>query len=207
MHVNPAFRDDDQSGSLIFARKRGFGVISVNGADGPLAGHVPFIADPTYIFLHFTRSNAIARLIRKEGPQRALLVVSGPDAYISPDWYGVDDQVPTWNYVAIHMRGEIDLLPQERLHEHLEALSAFNEAKLLPKKPWTMDKNHPDTLEKLKRMIVPAAMTIEQTEGTWKLNQNKDNAAKEGAVQGLAGSDNGQNIAELAELMRTWVRL
>ena len=207
MHVNPVYRDDDQSGSLILARKRGFGVITVNGPDGPLAGHVPFVAEPTKIFMHFTKSNPIARLIRKQGPQRALLVVSGPDAYISPDWYGVEDQVPTWNYIAIHMRGQVDLLPQERLREHLEALSAANEVRLAPKKPWTMDKNQPETLEKLMRMIVPAAMTVEKTEGTWKLNQNKDEAARNGAADGLATSDIGQNIGELAEIMRTWVRL
>lgn len=207
MHVNPAFRDDDQSAALILARKRGFGIITINGPDGPLAGHVPFVADPTNIFLHFTRSNPIARLIRKQGQQNALLMVSGPDAYISPDWYGVEDQVPTWNYVAVHMRGQVDLLPQDRLHEHLEALSAFNEAKLLPKKPWTMDKNQPETLEKLMRMIVPAVMSIETTEGTWKLNQNKDEAARAGVAKALAGSTNGQDLAELADLMRTWVRL
>ncbi|MEM7060039.1 MAG: FMN-binding negative transcriptional regulator [Pseudomonadota bacterium] len=207
MHVNPAFRDDDQSASLILARKRGFGVVTVNGPEGPLAGHVPFVAEPTCIFLHFTRSNPMARLIRKQGPQQALLIVSGPDAYISPDWYGVDDQVPTWNYVAVHMRGQVELLPQDRLHAHLEALSEANETKLLPKKPWTMDKNRPETLEKLKRMIVPAAMTIETTEGTWKLNQNKDEIARSGAADALDGSNIGQNISELAELMRTWVRL
>lgn len=207
MHVNPAYRDDDQSAALILARKRGFGIITVNGPDGPLAGHVPFIADPTNIFMHFTRSNPIARLIRKEGPQNALLIVSGPDGYISPDWYGVEDQVPTWNYVAVQMRGHVDLLPEDHLHSHLEALSAQNEGRLLPKKPWTMDKNKPETLEKLKRMIVPAVMSIDRTEGTWKLNQNKDEAARAGAATGVEGAGVGQNTQELANLMRTWVRL
>ena len=34
------------------------------------------------------------------------LIVEGPEGYISPDWYGVADQVPTWNYVAVHLVGK-----------------------------------------------------------------------------------------------------
>jgi SAM-dependent methyltransferase len=107
---------------LAFAAKRGFGVLSVNGTEGPLAAHVPFVFDKDgMVEMHLVRSNPIARM---EGPVPALLAVQGPDAYISPDWYGAADQVPTWNYVAVHLRGVLHPLPVEALEPHLDALSA-----------------------------------------------------------------------------------
>ena len=207
MHVNPVYREDDSSTAMVFARRRGFGIVTVNGPDGPLAGHVPFVTDTTSVFMHFTRSNPIARLLRKEGAQPAVLIVSGPDGYISPDWYGVEDQVPTWNYVAVHLRGQVNLLPQERLRGHLEQLSAMNEERLLPKKPWTLDKNQPETLDKLMRMIVPAEMSVQTTEGTWKLNQNKTEDARAAAAAALSQSARGLDTSGLADIMRTWEKL
>ena len=63
-----------------------------------------------------------------------MLAVSGPEVYISPDWYGLDNQVPTWNYIAVHLRGSLTTLPIDTLRPHLNALSARNEA-LLAAKP------------------------------------------------------------------------
>jgi len=57
------------------------------------------------VHAHLVRSNPIAQCLRA-GERKAVLAVSGPDAYVSPDWYArMPDQVPTWNYVAVHLRG------------------------------------------------------------------------------------------------------
>ena len=106
MHPNSAFRQTSAAANLAFARARGFGMLTLNGPEGPLAAHVPFLIDAegTALDLHLARSNPIARAPL---PASALMAVSGPDAYISPDWYGVADQVPTWNYVAVHLRGTL----------------------------------------------------------------------------------------------------
>ncbi len=116
MHPNPAFRQVPADDSLSFARARGFGTLSVNGAAGPLMAHVPFlISDSGEVcaLIHLARSNAIARAAL---PCPAVLAVVGPDSYISPDWYGADDQVPSWNYVAVHLRGRLEPLPPETPH-------------------------------------------------------------------------------------------
>ena len=95
MHPNPAFRKESDTRNLTFARARGFGLLGVNDDAGPLLSHVPFLLndDGSTADLHLVRSNPIAR--REDGP--AVLAVTGPDGYVSPDWYGVEDQVPTWN--------------------------------------------------------------------------------------------------------------
>ena len=96
----------------------GFGVLAVgNGeADVPLLSHVPFIVaeDGAAVHAHLVRANPIARLLAA-GERPAVLAVSGPDGYVSPDWYGAEpDQVPTWNYVAVHLRGTLRLRPRRR---------------------------------------------------------------------------------------------
>ncbi len=202
MHPNPAFRGADAARNLAFARTRSFGMLTAAGGAGPLAAHVPFVLDEdgATADLHLVRSNPLARALRDE-PLHALLAVIGPDGYVSPDWYGVEDQVPTWNYVAVHLRGTLSLRPQETLHAHLEALSAHMEG-MLEKHPWTMDKNQPETLAKLQRMIVPARLEIAEVDGTWKLAQNKPDAARVAAADGVETSF-GAELSALAALMRT----
>ncbi len=201
MHPNPAFREEDQARALVTARQRGFGVLTAPGPDGVLASHVPFLLEATRVAAHLSRGGALARHLR-HGAVEALLIVSGPDAYISPDWYGLDDQVPTWNYVAVHLRGSLRLLPDEALPPHLEQLSAAHEARLSPKRPWTMDKMTPGVAERMMRQIVPVEMVLATVESTFKLNQNKAEAARLAAADAVEGAGYGHEAAALASLMR-----
>jgi transcriptional regulator len=158
MHPNPIYRPEGRERDIAFARARGFGVLTVAAGDAaPMVSHLPFIlsADGTRLEGHVVRSNPIARALR-DGPRAARMVVSGPDAFISPDWYGVEDQVPTWNYIAVHLAGRVELAPPGGLRDHLSRLSETFEAQLAPKPIWRLDKVSPDALEKLERMILPA---------------------------------------------------
>ncbi len=198
MHPNPIFRSDDHAKSLSFAAKRGFGTLSVNGEHGPLAAHLPFVfnEDRSKLAFHMLRSNPVAR-----APGLALLAVSGPDAYISPDWYGVPEQVPTWNYVAVHIRGPLRILEPEALEPHLRALSSTFERRLLPKPVWDLDKVSLEAREKMMRMLVPAELAISHVDATWKLGQNKPTSAVQGAAEALKTSTIGAEAAALAALM------
>lgn len=202
MHPNPAFRHEPEARALDFARARGFGVLTATGPEGVLAAHVPFVLEGRTLAAHLVRSNPLARHLR-EGPRPALMIVSGPDAYISPDWYGEDDKVPTWNYVAVHLRGTLELLPDETLRPHLDRLSANFEDRLLPKAPWRTDKVTPDLMEKMLRQIVPASFAIEHVDSTFKLGQNRGASLRINAAATLeAGGTPGTETAALAALMR-----
>jgi hypothetical protein len=137
-------------------------MLTINGADGPLLAHVPFLLseDGATADLHLARSNPIARTGL---PAAAVIAVAGPDAYVSPDWYGLDDQVPTWNYIAVHLRGVLHPLPVETLREHADALSARFEAGLAPKKPWVSAKMADGTMDRMMRMILPFRLVIDTT--------------------------------------------
>lgn len=199
MHPNPAFRKTAADRNLAFARARGFGVLSVNGPDGPLMAHVPFLLsdDGTMADLHLARSNAV---IAAGLPAQAILAVIGPDAYVSPDWYGVADQVPTWNYIAVHLCGTLVQLPDEAMDGHVNALSDRFEARLAPKPVWKSTKMGDGVMDRMKRMILPFRLNITTVDGTWKLNQNKTPAARAGVIVALDAQGGAQ--AEIARAMR-----
>lgn len=199
MHPNPAFRKTSTLHNLDFARQRGFGVLSVNGAEGPVLAHVPFdlSQDGSFADLHLARSNAI---IAQGLPARAVLAVIGPDAYVSPDWYGVPDQVPTWNYIAVHLRGELVQLPDDAMAPHVNALSDRFETALAPKPVWKSTKMGEGVMGRMMRMILPFRLRISGVEGTWKLNQNKTAQARAGVIAALEAR--GGAPADLARAMR-----
>jgi len=203
MHPNPIFRKKDRSRHIALAQSRAFGMLSMNSNPSPLFAHIPFQIsdDGKTLEAHLVRSNLIARALR-DGPLAAALAVQGPDGYISPDWYGVEDQVPTWNYAAIHLRGEVELLPDAALVPVLERLSHAMEKRLHPKPIWTLDKMHPTALSKLLRQIVPIQMNVDTIEGTWKLNQNKSADARLGAANSLESAGFGLGLDQLAQWMR-----
>ncbi|MDU9004174.1 FMN-binding negative transcriptional regulator [Sedimentitalea todarodis] len=203
MHPNPVFHTADSPANIAFARDRGFGVLAVSDETGaPLLSHVPFLLskDGAIADLHLVRSNPITRITKSPRPVR--VAISGPDGYVSPDWYGLEDQVPTWNYVAVHLTGILEMRPQEELRDLLDRETAFFEKRLLPKTPWRADKMDGEALDRMMRMIVPFRMRVDAVDGTWKLNQNKPDAARLGAAQHMEAFGIGSETALLAALMR-----
>lgn len=200
MHPNPIFHTKEGIENIAFASERAFGLLAVNGDMGPLMAHVPFLIEGDFAWLHLVRSNPIVRALGT--PQTACIAVSGPDSYISPDWYEVPDQVPTWNYIAVHLRGTLELRPQAELHALLDRQTAFFETQLLPKKPWKSSKMTEGVMERMMRAIVPCRMQITATDGTWKLNQNKADEVRLRAADGVEAHGIGTGLSALAQRMR-----
>ena len=201
MHPNPIFRQAETQQNLGFARDRAFGILSVNGPDGPLLAHIPFLLNATgsHADLHLVRSNPIIRALAD--PQKAVIAISGPDGYISPDWYGIADQVPTWNYIAVHLRGTLELLPEAEMRDMLDRQSAHFEDQLKPKTPWKTAKMTPDVRDRMMRQILPCRMVITAVDGTWKLGQNKPDGVRERAAGQVQTGHIGADTALLAALM------
>ena len=173
----------------------------VSGPDGLHAAHIPVLlsADAQTLDMHFVRSNPIVRLLGQ--PIEALVAILGPDGYVSPDWYAVTDQVPTWNYVAVHLRGTLELLDHTAMRDMLDRQSAHFEDQI-DKTPWTTTKMTPVVLEKMMRQIVPCRMTITDVQSTFKLNQNKPDDVRLRAADVMETSGIGHETTALANLMR-----
>jgi transcriptional regulator len=205
MYVHPAFEADSKT-SEAFLVERGFGTLVVQGSGAPMAVHVPFLFEPKdtggLIELHVARSNPIHELVAVHS--QVLLICIGPDAYVSPDWYGSPNQVPTWNYVAVHATGRARLMDKNRLPAHLDRLSAKFEA-WLPKKPWTSKEMGQERLAALMNAIVGITIDVESIQGNWKLGQHKGRSDHDGAVAGLRATDlpASRAVAELMDHVRS----
>jgi transcriptional regulator len=175
MYTPPMFKPD-RGASLGFAQARGFGTVCAWGGNKPVASSVPFVLtsadDGTpLVAFHVARGNPLAGLA--DGTSSWLLAVNGADAYVSADWYLSPDQVPTWLYQAVHLTGPVRKLSDGELGPHLDALSAKFETRLAPKPPWMSSKMTAARLDAMKKAIVGLVMTVEEVEGSFKLNQHK----------------------------------
>lgn len=203
MYTPPPFKSD-RAAAIAFAQARGFGTICAWDGAKAVASALSFclgVADdgtPIAAF-HVARGNALAGLA--DGKSRWLLVVSGADAYVSADWYVSADQVPTWLYQAVHLTGTVELMPEGELGAHLDALSAKFESWLTPKPPWTVAKLSGGRQEMLKKAIVGLKMTVEDIEGSFKLNQHKSDADHMAVANALAKQD-APASRQIAGLMR-----
>ena len=187
MHPNSAFRHDDRALHEALIDQIGFGMVYLTTPDGPRVAHTPLhsTGDGAVQF-HLARGNALSRYLTGE---TALIVVNGPDSYVSPRWYADQQQVPTWNYIALELEGRVRRMDQDGLFALLEALSARQEANI-PGEPWTMDKMPDAKLHGLLAAIVGFEMEVLAWRPTFKLSQNKSEADRAAVAEALeaAGS-------------------
>lgn len=203
MYTPPLFKQD-HAASLKFAEERGFGTVCAWNGKRPIASLLPFYLNrrddgSVQALFHVARQNPLATLA--DGKASWLLAINGPDAYVSADWYVSGDQVPTWLYQSVHLSGPVRMLSEEELALQIDTLSAKFENWLLPKKPWTSAKMTAARLETMKKAITGFVMTVQEIEGSFKLNQHKseaDYAAVAGAL--AARTDTGSQ--QIADLMR-----
>jgi len=194
----------DRAASLAYADQRGFGTVCAWDGTKPIASSLPFylsFADDgtPHALFHVARQNPLAKLA--DGVKSWLLAISGPDAYVSADWYVSPDQVPTWLYQSVHLTGAVRLMSDDELAVQIDALAAKFENWLLPKKPWTSAKMTTGRLEAMKKAIVGLVMTVDDVEASFKLNQHKSEADY-AAVTGELASQTDAGSQRISQLMR-----
>jgi transcriptional regulator len=198
MHPAAAFHDSDSARLAVLVAKVGLAVIVGVAADGrPQVAHAPVLLEEGRLRFHLSRANPLAATLAAR--LRALAVVTGPQAYVSPDWYGLADQVPTWNYLSAEIEGPLRVLNASETTGLLDALSAAFEAPLAPKPAWTRAKLGPGRFEAMLAAIIGFELAVERLEGARKLSQNKPAAAQAslGAVLSAREDENSRWLARL----------
>lgn len=174
MYVNPAFKTDEEA-AWTFVAERGFGCVVAVEDGRPVGAHVPLLVvgegGGRRIEFHVARANPLAAIVA--AAPRVTIMVTGPDAYISPDWYVATDQVPTWNYMAAHISGTATPLAAERYGAHVEAVSQAFERRLAPKRPWSTTKMTEQRLAMMLKAIIAIEVAVDGIEASFKLSQNK----------------------------------
>lgn len=205
MYTPPAFRQEDlaQLHQQIIASP--LATVVSNGVNGLLASHLPLLLAPEEgefgtLYGHFARANPHWReLLHGE----TLAIFQGPQGYISPGWYPSKAEhgkaVPTWNYIAVHARGQAQLIEDgQALLQLVSRLSAQHEAGR--EHPWAVSDAPQDYIETMLRAIVGFALPIQRLDGQWKLSQNRTAADRDGVLKGLNTSTNSRD-GELALAM------
>ncbi|MGB7371054.1 FMN-binding negative transcriptional regulator [Erythrobacter sp.] len=183
MHPDHSFRHDDTSLRDRMIREHPFATIFLTVPAGPRAAHTPIeLVGPDTLHFHLARQNVLTDHLDGARP---LVVVNGPDAYVSARWYAADNQVSTWNYVAYELEGPVTRFEDGQMRPFLERLSDHHENHVAAGEPWTMAKVGEDRIAAMMQGIVGFRMTIESVRETVKLSQNKSESERAGVIAGL----------------------
>lgn len=198
MHPNSVFRHGDRALLETLLEEIGFGMVFAQTPDGPRVAHVPLLyTGDGAVQFHLARGNALTKHL--DGAT-ALVLVNGPDGYVSPRWYpdGGTDQVPTWNYVALELEGRVRKMDEDGLLGQITAISDKHEARVAEGQPWTMDKLSEPRRVGLVKAIVGFEMEVQAWRETLKLSQNK--GAEDRAA--LADAMEAEGSVAIAHMMR-----
>ncbi|KRF28194.1 FMN-binding negative transcriptional regulator [Phycicoccus sp. Soil802] len=183
-HVNAL---DDEPTIRAMVAEIGSAQLVTTGADGyPLATLLPVVWRGDTVIAHFARANEHWKAIGADQP--ALLVVTGPQAYISPTWYAAKAEhgrvVPTWNYSVVQLTGratvhdDVEWL-QGALDDLVEHHEGHREA------PWHRTDAPERYISGQLRAIVGLEFAVERVEAKAKLSQNRSDADRAGVIAGL----------------------
>jgi len=189
MHPTPAFRYDDRAEALAFVAAHPFATVAVNGEQGPVTALVPLVIDirGQALLGHVARANPFWEAARYSDC-KAVAVFHGVDAYVSPSSYPSKTEhgkaVPTWNYMAVEIRGEITIETHAAaMMPYLVALTDKMEAHR--ELPWQVSDAPEEYIAKLSQAIVGFSLTIEDITYVRKLSQNKPDKDKQGVITSL----------------------
>lgn len=195
MHPNPLYRTDDRALCESLIAEIGFGMVFAQTPDGPRVAHTPLLTTGDgAVQFHLARGNALTRYL--DG-STALIVVNGPDAYVSPRWYAGRDTVPTWDYVALELEGRVRRMADEGLEAFLHAAIAKHEERL-EGEPWRAEESSARVWSGLFRGITGFEMEVLAWRPTLKLSQNKTAEDRVRIAEGLDAAGH----AALAHLVR-----
>lgn len=177
MYIPEKYREEDREEIFEFVRAHAFGLLISNSAEGgeqtPLATHLPLEiikeADGSWLLEgHLARANPQSKAI--EDGAAVLCVFSGPHAYVSSSWYH-DEEVPTWNYIAVHLSGKYFGQTESELRESLRRLVDHYEKD--SEDPVSLDGFSKPVMRQI-RGILGFKIQVEKIEAAFKLSQGRE---------------------------------
>jgi len=200
MYIPTLYAENNPAKLFDFMEANSFALMVTHQGGRCLASHIPFLVDRTTgphgtLLGHLARANPQWR----ELPCEALVVFSGPHAYISPSWYEAKDVVPTWNYVAVHAYGTVELVEDNIDLTRIlkDTIATYENTR---RQPWSMD-FATAYADKMMKGIVGFRIVLSRLEGKWKLSQNHPQERRELVVNALQ-QEPGENAQAIASLMK-----
>ncbi len=198
MYPPPYYIDNSPAFLAGVMREHSFAVLTTIGTDGLRATHLPFVlkdeGERGTLYGHLARQNPQAHDL--DGSHEAMIMFSGPHAYISASWYdNPARQVPTWNYISVQAKGYPVALPRADYMPEMEALVAQYE----PEGDWQIN-NAQDYAEKIMAGIVYFKMEIESLQGARKMSANKNKNEHANVIKELIARGEHSTAKAMAEI-------
>lgn len=188
MYIHPLnyFKNDQEIHD--FLRKNAFATLVTQVKGKPWATHLPLVLDKnsegeTLLSGHIAKANLQWKFLAEM--EDVLVIFQGPHAYISSSWYN-HENVPTWNYMAVHVYGKIRIIEGEELTAHLKKL-VDNYEHDRPNRV-RVETMSPPYLESQVRALVGFEIIINEVHASTKLSQNRDDENYRAIVQKLEES-------------------
>lgn len=204
MHIPAAYAVTDTERLYQFIREHSFAIL-VSTDDTPerppMATHIPLLLRtdgdrPISLDGHVAKGNP---QWKQADGRKVLAIFPGPHAYISPGWYGEQNVVPTWNYLAVHVSGRLQTEqdPDRILELVSDTVRVYEGGS---QQPWSNDSVDIEYQRQLAQGIVGFTIEVEHIEGCWKLSQHHSESRRKGAIAGLQQRARGDD-REIARLM------
>ena len=199
MYIPELYRNENQEDIQNFIHQNGFGIL-INQTNGKLwATHIPLLLEEKdgkkFLVGHVSKENPQAKSFKTN--DEILAIFSGAHNYISSSWYD-HENVPTWNYLAVHVYGKLQLHSPEESIEALKRLVNKYEAK--SDKPIRVEDLSQKTMLQA-HGIVSFEIEITAIEAKKKLSQNRDDKNYQTIISKLENSNDYQSI-EVAKEMK-----
>jgi transcriptional regulator len=200
VYIPEHFRVRDRETAIAFMRANPFAILVSQTPEGPFATHLPLAisqhGERVILRGHVAKANPHWQHLKSQ-PQ-ALVIFHGPHAYISPSNYATKENVPTWNYGAVHAYGEARVFAEpEQLMPVLQDLIATFEARYAEQ--WAELKDA--YRQRMLSHIVGFEIAVTKIEAKFKLSQNRTKQEQENVIASLSRSED-TAISVTARLMR-----
>lgn len=198
MYAPKYARNIDPASISEFIKQHGFGIIVSQWSGKLLATHIPLeLQNESKLVGHISRANPQWKNF--ETGREVLAIFSGPHAYISSSWYD-HENVPTWNYMAVHAYGNIRLIEGDELLDSLKNLVDKYEAG--SQNPVSIERMSPDYVSKSLKGIVGFEITITSMEASYKLSQNRDKKNQLSIITELERRNDPLSVSVAAEMKK-----
>lgn len=199
MYIPDLYKNNNQEEIINFLKENSFGIL-INQENGNIAAtHIPleFETDEhgtQFLEGHISLENPQWKIFQNNN--KVLAIFSGPHSYISSSWYD-HENVPTWNYIAVHVTGIVTILNPEETINSLKKLVDKYEAK--SKNPLKIEHLSAKTMLQAKG-IVAFRIKITNIEAVKKISQNRDAKNHQNIINELEKTNN-YNACQIAKEM------
>lgn len=202
MYIPKLFNNEDSAEISDFINQNSFAILINQVNNRPWGTHIPLLleideAGNQFLFGHISKANEQWKTLNSE--QEVLAIFSGPNTYISSSWYN-HENVPTWNYTAVHAYGKATILTDEELYDQLGKMMRKYEANST--NPKTLEKTPQDLVHSEMKGIVGIRIAITEIQAVAKLSQNRDTINHAMIVQELEKSTDHHSLAIAKEMKR-----